>query len=195
MIKEALRPLRAHELQQGLQGLVSHMLPGAQIASIETLGMDDRFEPLRLQIAITIHALLAVENGRMLSNRFFPRLVSGILGGLPPFEQLIQVPARESPMLLPTAAERLRVSLRMPTGTKAPSAQPESFEREGFWGSMRQKSSYSEHTLHFEREIRLAGGRVSPAQYPAFYALIQELAQRMKNQLRFEPRAEHASHR
>ncbi len=192
LIKEALRPMRAHELQQALQGLLANTVPGAEVTAIESAGMDDRFAPLNLRIEVLVHGLLSLENAAMVSNRFFPRMVSGALGGLLPFEQLIQVPSRESPMLLPTAAERLRVTLRMPEGTPAPTTRPEAFEREGFWGAMRQTFGYAGRTLSFEREIRLAGGRVSPAQYPEFYGLIQELAQRMKNQLRFERRAESA---
>lgn len=186
MIKDALRNLQDRELRQSLQGMFANTVPGGEVRAFELVGMDDRLAKLSIRLEVVVHRLLAAENGGMVANRFFPRPISGLLAGLPPFEQLIQVPRRESPMRLTDAAETLTVTLRLPEGTPAPTDMPVSFERRERWGRMRQATTHVGNELRFEREIELSSARVLPAEYDHFYAFIQDLALRMKGQLRFE---------
>lgn len=192
-MKDALRRLQEREFRQMLQGLVANTVPGARVSGFEALQLDEPLAPLELKVGVTVHQLLSPENGAWVSNQFFSRLTSGVFVGLSPLEQLIQVPRRESPMRLQGAAERLSVTLRLPTGTPEPTERPESFSREEQWGRVAQTSRFESSTLRFEREVEFQAGQVAPADYPRFYAFVQDLALRMRNRLRFERRPETAA--
>lgn len=194
VMKERIQNLQNRELLQSLQGFLSGVVPGTEVHAAEPRHRDDPLAPLELEARVTVHRLLVRENGAWVSNQFFSRLTSGLMVGLPPLEQLIQVPRRESPMRLYGASEHLVVRLRLPTDTPPPSEQPETFAQEEPWGRFEQSSRLEGSTLHFQRDIELHTGQVSPGDYPRFYGFVQDLALRMRNRLRVELRPETATH-
>ncbi|NUP11160.1 MAG: hypothetical protein HOW73_34375 [Polyangiaceae bacterium] len=144
--------------------ILSSAIPGARLASLEVLGMNDLDDPLVLRLDIEVTA--------------FAQKSRNLLVIPPPFSSTVHlgmfatVEKRETPLMIPPpVAVRIEVdmTIELPKGaTTGPALAGQEKENDGRTFKVDDRAENGRYVVH--RIVDIPAGRISPDAYPSFVA-------------------------
>jgi len=184
-VRQGFRPLRKEDIARMLQGWLNGVLPGAELLDVDHSNLEPLPEPFRLGVTIRAQGLLADEGGTAVLRRFFEGPIGLKALGLRTAEGYLARNQRRMPMWVEPVAESLVVEVRVPAELGAPVDPPATFDKSHRWGRTAQRFSWDpgSRTARLTQDTELFASRVTPAEYPAFREVAQEVALRTRNRL------------
>ncbi|MCA9514840.1 MAG: hypothetical protein KC635_07860, partial [Myxococcales bacterium] len=154
------------------QQYAARLSASAQLEGEETRGQGEPLGPVTATLELAIPGFASGDGGRLAVDRVARPALAVDLAGVPDLEQLIALPARETPLRLFPYHETARVVLVAPDGMVWQRPPPE--VRVSIAGvTLSQAVTVSGRELTVKRVIDLPAGRVAPGDYPAFRAQLE----------------------
>lgn len=163
-VRQALSELGERQVKDAIESnILGNNLRGARLLGHEFTDLDQLDRPLRLQLSARM-ANFALPRGKSL--RFSPPYA-------PNLSQLATLPARQTPLLITNERNwRVRIEMALPPGAEARVPPARVFELGEHKVAVSDR--IEGRTLILERQIEIATGRITPAEYPAFVKFVRE---------------------
>jgi cellulose synthase operon protein C len=184
-VRHGLRPLRVEERGRAVQGWLNGIIPGTRLAALELTNLEDEGADFQFKAQVLIPSLLHLEQGRLVSNRFFGEPIGVRAVGARPLEAYIRLSQRKMPLFVPEARERLEVTIRLPQSVGEPTEAPPSFEKKTPFAHVEQRFHFDPKEKRIDLTLieDVPASRVPSKAFPEFVELVQEIALRTRNRL------------
>ncbi len=155
------------------------LVVGAALVELDVQDASSPTEPMRWRLVIELAGYARREGDTWVVQRPIVPLVHASFAGVPEFAKLVSPPTRETPLRLWPFSEQVTISVRMPGHTPlAPSPMT------SVVGT--QTGQIVRDALVLRRQVAIAPGRVTPADYPAFRVAVGDTLRAFDAPLRFK---------
>ena len=176
---------RREDRERQLQRWLSSLMSSAQLQKLEIEKRSSPLAPLLLTASITVPGFMTVDRGHLVAERFFSTPLVGRFVGQPGLQAYVQLPRRETPLLLSPSIESSTIVIDFPDDVSRPIEGPRTFRRKAAFGRIEQRFDWDDQakraTLERVRVMPLA--RIPAAEFRAFRDNAQEVLQAAQNRL------------